>query len=257
VKPAETYGEYLRLDQLLATQLPRSACHDEMLFIILHQTKELWIKQMMFEIEAAQALIRQGGLAPAYKNLARVSRIQTIMTMSWDVLTTMTPSDYMRFRGGLGTSSGFQSAQFRRFEFALGLKDAAFLAHHQGEDRAALEAALAAPSLYDDVIAQLASAGLVAPRGVSSGPHVPDRDIEAAWLSVYRQPDTHWPLYQMAEKLLDIDDALLAWRHKHAITVERIIGAKRGTGGTEGVSYLKSTLTRRCFPELWSVRTQL
>ncbi len=255
--PAVTYTGYLALDDLLACQRPLSARHDEMLFVIIHQTKELWLKQIVHEIALAQALIRAGDVEPAFKSLARVARIQAVMTLSWDVLATMTPADYTSFRDVLGTSSGFQSWQFRQLEFMLGLKDPAFLKFHPegSAGRAALEAALAAPSLYDDALGRLAAAGFdVPPAVVSQGV---DPAIEAAWLAVYRDTDRYWDLYELAEKLVDLDAALLAWRHKHVLTVERIIGAKRGTGGTEGVAYLAATLARRCFPELWSVRTQL
>lgn len=258
-----TYGGYLKLPELLACQQPLSQRHDEMLFVILHQTMELWIKQVLYEIEAAQSEIRKGDLVPAYKNLARVSRIQALMTQTWDVLATMTPADYLAFRNLLGSSSGFQSAQFRALEFRLGLKDPAFLVHQPegGAEHAMLEAALDAPSLYDDAVAQLAAHGFTIPGSVLDRPrrkpYAPSEAVEAAWLAVYREPQKHWALYQLAEKLLDLDDALLTWRHKHALTVERIIGGKRGTGGTEGVGYLKSTFARRCFPEIWSMRTKL
>ncbi|HWA01195.1 MAG TPA: tryptophan 2,3-dioxygenase [Caulobacterales bacterium] len=258
-----TYGGYLRLRELLGAQQPLSDRHDEMLFVILHQTMELWIKQIIHEIVAAQGVIRAGDLVPAYKYLARVSRIQSLMTQAWDVLATMTAADYLSFRNLLGKSSGFQSAQFRALEYRLGLKDAAFLAHQpEGSDeRAMLEGALNAPSLYDDAIAQLAAGGFTIPAAVLNRDvtqaHEPSEAVEAAWLGVYREPEKYWALYQLAEKLLDLDDALLSWRHKHALTVERIIGGKRGTGGTEGVKYLQSTMTRRCFPELWSLRTKL
>jgi len=245
-----TYGGYLRLRELLACQKPQTDQHDELLFVILHQTMELWMKQVIHEIGAAQDSVRAGNLVPAYKHLARVSRIQAVMTQTWDILATMTPADYLRFRQLLGTSSGFQSWQFRVLEYTLGIKDPAFLKFHpEGSgERGALEAALAAPSLYEDVLAQLAKHGF----------DVSNTDaIEAAWLEVYRDTEKHWPLYQLAEKLLDLDDAMLTWRHKHVLTVERIIGRKRGTGGTEGVSYLQQTLTRRAFPELWSLRTKL
>jgi tryptophan 2,3-dioxygenase len=234
-----------------------------MLFVVIHQTKELWLKQIIHEVRLAQKLVRAGDVEPAYKSLARVSRIQTIMTLSWDVLATMTPADYLSFRGELGTSSGFQSNQFRLLEFMLGLKDASFLHFH--EDRPAahaeLKAALEQPSLYDDAIRQLAAHGLPVPAEVLnrdvSQPYVPSEAVEDAWLTVYRNTEKYWDLYQLAEKLVDLDDALLTWRHKHAITVERIIGRRRGTGGTEGVGYLQKTLERRCFPELWSLRTRL
>ena len=258
-----TYAGYLALDDLLSTQHPLSDQHDEMLFVVIHQTKELWLKQILHEVALAQSLVRAGDLVPAYKSLARVSRIQSVMTQSWDILATMTPADYLRFRYGLGSSSGFQSDQFRRFETMLGLKDPKFLSFQ--EDRpaahAALSEALAAPSLYDDALAQMAKAGLPIPvevltRDVSQ-PYEPSEAVEAAWLEVYRDTERWWPFYQLAEKLVDLDDALLTWRHKHVVTVERIIGRRRGTGGTDGVGYLSSTLARRCFPELWSLRTML
>jgi len=245
-----TYGGYLRLKELLGAQAPQSSEHDELLFVILHQTMELWMKQIIHEIGAAQAAVRAGDLVPAYKNLARVSRIQAVMTQTWDILATMTPADYLRFRELLGTSSGFQSWQFRVLEYKLGIKDPAFLKFHaEGSDeRRTLDAALAEPSLYDDVRAQLAAHGFDVEDSAA---------VEAAWLEVYRDTARYWSLYQLAEKLLDLDDALLTWRHKHVLTVERIIGRKRGTGGTDGVGYLQQTLARRAFPELWSLRTKL
>jgi tryptophan 2,3-dioxygenase len=261
--PSITYGDYLALEDLLACQRPLGDRHDEMLFVIMHQTKELWLKQIAHEILLAQGLIRAGDLEPAFKAMARVSRIQSVMTLSWDILATMTPADYMSFRGLLGTSSGFQSWQFRRLEFMFGLKDAAFLGFHPlgTEGREALDAALSAPSLYDDAIGRLAVAGLPLPDAVTlrdvTVPYAPSQAVEDAWLAVYRDTRRYWDLYELAEKLMDLDDAFLAWRHKHVLTVERIIGRKRGTGGTEGVGYLQRTLERRCFPELWSVRTRL
>jgi len=258
-----TYARYLDLDRLLAAQSPISDEHDEMLFVVIHQTKELWLKQILHEVALAQSLVRAGDLVPAYKSLARVSRIQAVMTQSWDILATMTPADYLRFRGVLGSSSGFQSDQFRRFETMLGLKDAKFLSFQldRPEAHAALAEALAAPSLYDDALAQMAKAGLPIPDEVLnrdvSQPYQPSEAVEAAWLEVYRDTERWWPFYQLAEKLVDLDDALLTWRHKHVVTVERIIGRRRGTGGTDGVGYLSSTLERRCFPELWSLRTKL
>jgi tryptophan 2,3-dioxygenase len=258
-----TYGGYLRLRELLAAQSPQTAEHDELLFVILHQTMELWMKQAIHEIGAAQGEVRSGNLVPAYKHLARVSRIQAVMTHAWDILATMTPADYLTFRQLLGTSSGFQSWQFRVLEYRLGLKDESFLKFHDegSEERRALEDALDAPSLYDEVIAQLAKAGFAIPADVLQRPrreaYQASDAIENAWLEVYRGTETHWPFYQLAEKLLDLDDALLTWRHKHVLTVERIIGRKRGTGGTEGVGYLQQTLARRAFPEIWSLRTKL
>ena len=258
-----TYARYLTLDTLLSAQHPLSDEHDEMLFVIIHQTKELWLKQILHELGLAQSLIRAGDLTPAYKSLARISRIQAVMTQSWDILATMTPADYLNFRGVLGASSGFQSDQFRRVEAMLGIKQASFLKFHEErpEAHAALKAALEAPSLYDDALVQLAKAGLPVPAAVLkrdvSQPYEPSAEVEAAWLEVYRNTETYWELYQLAEKLVDLDDALLTWRHKHVVTVERIIGRRRGTGGTDGVGYLTRTLERRCFPELWSLRTSL
>ena len=258
-----TYARYLGLDQLLSAQDPISDQHDEMLFVIIHQTKELWLKQILHEVALAQALVRNGDLVPAYKSLARVSRIQSVMTQSWDILATMTPADYLRFRSVLGSSSGFQSDQFRRLEAMLGLKDAKFLRFQEDrpEAHAALTEALMAPSLYDDTLAQLAHVGLPVPAEVLgrdvSQPYRPSEGVEAAWLEVYRDTDRWWSQYQLAEKLVDLDDAMVTWRHKHVVTIERIIGRRRGTGGTEGVAYLTSTLEKRCFPELWSLRTRL
>ncbi|MFT4954630.1 MAG: tryptophan 2,3-dioxygenase [Brevundimonas sp.] len=263
-QPADmTYARYLTLDQVLGAQNPLSDQHDEMLFVIIHQAKELWLKQILHEIGYAQTLVRAGDLTPAYKSMARVSRIQSVLTQTWDILATMTPADYLRFRDSLGTSSGFQSDQFRRIEAMLGLKDARFLRFH--EDRphahAALKAAIESPSLYDDALHQLAKAGLPVPEAVLnrdvSQPYEPNPEVEAAWLEVYRDTTRWWELYQLAEKLVDLDDALITWRHKHVITVERIIGRRPGTGGTEGVAYLAKTLEKRCFPELWSLRTKL
>ncbi len=245
-----SYADYLHLDALLAAQHPLSDLHDEMLFIVIHQTKELWLKQMLHEVGLATALVREDRFAEAYKALSRVSRIQAVMTMSWDVLATLTPVDYSAFRHVLGTSSGFQSGQFREFEFRLGIKDSKFLDYYEGGSagHARLKAALAEPSLWDEANAALARAGF----DTSA-----DDGIRASWLAVYRDAETHFGLYQLAEKLVDLDDALASWRHKHVLTVERIIGMKAGTGGSAGVAYLQSTLTKRAFPELWSLRTDL
>ena len=245
-----TYADYLDLDGLLSAQRPRSDLHDEMLFIIIHQTKELWLKQMLHEVGLGCALIRADKFAEAYKALSRVSRIQSVMTLSWDVLATLTPIDYSAFRHVLGTSSGFQSGQFRELEYRLGIKDPKFLDYYEGgtAGRARLEAALVDPSLWDEANAALARAGF------DSGS---EEAIGASWLEVYRKADTNFGLYQLAEKLVDIDDALAQWRHKHLLTVERIIGMKPGTGGSAGAAYLASTLAKRAFPQLWSLRTAL
>ena len=258
-----TYARYLALDDLLACQQPRSDCDDEMLFIVIHQTKELWLKQMIRELRLALAQVRGDQLIPAYKALARVSRIQAVMTLSWDVLSTMTPSDYSRFRDVLGPSSGFQSDQFRTVEYMLGLKDPRFLAYQDDrpDARAAMAAALAAPSLWDEAIAAAARAGLTIPAAVLkrdvTQPYAAHPGVEAAFLEVYRDTQRYWELYQLAEKLVDLDDAMASWRHKHVLTVERVIGGKMGTGGTVGVSYLQSTVGKRAFPELWTLRTSL
>ncbi|MFL6861815.1 MAG: tryptophan 2,3-dioxygenase [Allosphingosinicella sp.] len=262
--PAKTtYGSYLALDRLLAAQHPVSPHHDEMLFVVIHQTKELWLKQILHEMKLALALVRADALIEVHKALSRVSRIQAVMTLSWDVLATMTPADYTRFRDVLGTSSGFQSAQFRLFEYRLGLKDGGHLKFQEegSEWRQALAEALGEPSLWDEANAALARAGFPVPRDALerdwSQPYAPSEGVEDAWAQVYRHTERHWPLYQFAEKLVDIDDALATWRHKHVVTVERIIGNKRGTGGTAGVAYLQSTIGKRAFPELWSLRTKL
>ena len=258
-----TYARYLALDMLLDCQHPQSTLDDEMLFIIIHQTKELWLKQIIRELALAQKQIRAGKLVPAYKALARVSRIQAVMTLSWDVLSTMTPSDYTRFRHVLGPSSGFQSDQFRTLEYMLGLKDASFLKYQEDRPvaRDAMRAALEAPSLWDDAIAALARAGFDLPVDLLnrdwSQAHRHSEAVEAAFLAVYRDPERYWELYQLAEKFVDLDDAMASWRHKHVITVSRIIGGKPGTGGTAGVPYLQSTLAKRAFPELWTLRTML
>ncbi|HYZ48059.1 MAG TPA: tryptophan 2,3-dioxygenase [Sphingomonas sp.] len=258
-----TYASYLALDDILAAQHPRSGRHDELLFIIIHQTKELWLKQVIVELKLAKAQICEDALVPAYKSLARVSRIQAVMTLAWDVLATMTPSDYSQFRDVLGTSSGFQSDQFRTVEYLLGLKDGRFLAYQKDRPEAerAMAEALQEPSLWDDAIAALARAGFAVPASALerdwTQPYAPDPQVETAWAEVYRDTARWWDLYQLAEKLVDLDDALATWRHKHVVTVERVIGGKRGTGGTAGVKYLQETLGKRAFPELWSLRTLL
>ena len=247
-----TYADYLKLDQLLSAQQPLSTLHDEMLFIVIHQTMELWMKEMLHELDLATGLIGEDRFAEAYKAMARISRIQAVMTLSWDVLSTLTPVDYLKFRDVLGTSSGFQSAQFREIEYRLGLKNPAFLDHYDegtaARDR--LQGAFDRPSLRDAATNALARAGF------DLGDGSPEA-LAAAWLEVYRDAERWFELYELAEKLVDIDDALAAWRHKHVLTVERIIGNKRGTGGSAGASYLRSTLDKRVFPELWSLRTDL
>ena len=247
-----TYADYLKLDELLNAQQPLSDLHDEMLFIVIHQTKELWMKEMLHELRLAISLLEQSRFAEAYKAMARISRIQSVMTLSWDVLSTLTPVDYLKFRDVLGTSSGFQSAQFREIEFRLGLKEPSFVNHYEegSENRLRLERALAEPSLREAALGALERAGF----------DLGDRSVDAiasAWLQVYRDADRWFDLYELAEKLVDIDDALASWRHKHVLTVERIIGNKKGTGGSAGAPYLRATLEKRVFPELWSLRTDL
>ena len=247
-----TYADYLALDQLLSSQKPLSDLHDEMLFIVIHQTKELWMKQMLHELKLAIRLVDDDKFAPAYKALSRVSRIQSVMTLSWDVLATLTPVDYLAFRSVLGTSSGFQSVQFRELEYRLGIKDPKYLQHYDegSDERAGLESALEEESLREASHAALERSGF----------DLGDRSDEAlsgAWLQIYRDADRWFELYQLAEKLVDVDDALASWRHKHVLTVERIIGNKPGTGGSAGAAYLRSTLDKRVFPELWSLRTAL
>ena len=247
-----TYADYLKLDQLLSAQQPLSDLHDETLFIIIHQTKELWMKELLHELELAIRLIGDDRFAEAYKAMARISRIQAVMTLSWDVLSTLTPVDYMKFRDVLGTSSGFQSAQFREIEYRLGLKNDSYLQHYPSgsPEKTRLQIALEEPSLREAAIAALKRAGF--DLGDASA-----ESLAAAWLEVYRDADRWFELYELAEKLVDIDDALASWRHKHVLTVERIIGNKRGTGGSAGAPYLRSTLDKRIFPELWALRTDL
>jgi len=247
-----SYADYLKLDLLLSAQQPLSDLHDEMLFIVIHQTKELWMKEMLYELRLAVSLVEADRFAEAYKAMARISRIQAVMTLSWDVLSTLTPVDYLKFRDVLGTSSGFQSEQFREIEFRLGLKEPNFLEQYEtgSPARAALNVALKEPSLREASLGALERAGFdLGDRSVAA--------IAKAWLEVYRDSDKWFDLYGLAEKLVDIDDALAAWRHKHVLTVERIIGNKRGTGGSAGAPYLRATLEKRVFPELWALRTDL
>lgn len=258
-----SYGDYLRLDDLLNAQSPLSAEHDELLFIIQHQTSELWMKLAIHELESAIAAIRDDRLQPAFKMLARVSRIFEQLNGAWDVLRTMTPSEYTAFRSALGQSSGFQSHQYRAIEFLLGNRNAAMLKPHahRSEIVGELEAILAGPSLYDETLR------LIARHGLDIGADAfrkdwRDRRIEnaavlASWATIYLEPARHWVLYELAEKLVDLEDYFRRWRFNHVTTVERIIGLKAGTGGTGGVSYLRKMLDVVLFPELWKVRTEL
>ncbi|MDJ1159713.1 tryptophan 2,3-dioxygenase [Chelatococcus sp. SYSU_G07232] len=258
-----TYGDYLQLDTLLAAQKPLTQEHDELLFVIIHHVQELWLKLVAHEIEAAMASIRADELAPAFKSLARVTRIQEQLISAWDVLSTMTPADYLRFRSDLGQSSGFQSFQYRLVEFRLGAKDAKMLLphRHKPEIHARLAQALAEPSLYDEALRLLARRGYPVPAEAIdrdfSLPHAFDERIRDIWLSIYREPGEHFDLYELAEELVDVEDWFQQWRFRHMKTVERIIGHKRGTGGSSGVGFLKTALDRSFFPELWDLRTLL
>lgn len=258
-----TYGEYLDLNRLLSSQKRRSGHHDEMLFIIIHQVSELWMKLIIHEMEGAIACIQKNELQPAFKMLARVSKIQSQIIQAWDVLSTLTPSEYMEFRDKLGQASGFQSYQYRQMEFLLGYKTSHILTIYQKDPElhALLEKAYHAPSIYDASIEALARAGFPIDADLLqrdySITYKGNPTVEAAWLSVYNDVNTYWNLYQLAEKLIDIEDWLQQWRFRHMKTVERIIGFKMGTGGSSGVQYLKKVLDHRFFPELWDLRTKL
>jgi tryptophan 2,3-dioxygenase len=260
---ALTYGRYLDLDRLLACQNPRSGEHDELLFIVIHQTSELWMKLGLHELQAARERIKADDLEPAFKMLARVGRIQAQLIQSWDILATMTPFDYSRFRASLGPSSGFQSHQYRRLEFILGAKSERSLKVHESDPEVhkALQADLAAPSLYDESLRLLARRGFAIPADHLerdfSQPYEPSPAVEAAWLEVYHNVDKHWDLYELGEKLVDVDYRFSQWRYAHMKTVERIIGYKRGTGGSSGVAYLTKALEGSFFPELLSLRTSI
>ena len=258
-----SYGDYLRLDPLLNAQHPRSPDHNEMLFIVQHQTSELWMKLMLHELRGAMAGIEADQLPPAFKMLARVSRIMEQLVHAWDVLATMTPPEYSAIRPYLGNSSGFQSAQYRCIEFALGNKNATMLKPHahRPEVHAQVREALEQPSLYDRALGLLARRGLAVPASHLqrdwSKPYVADDGVEQAWLQVYRNPQQHWDLYQLGEELTDLEDSFRLWRFRHVTTVERIIGFKRGTGGTSGVAYLRKMLETVLFPEIWTLRSSL
>ena len=257
------YGDYLDLDTILSAQKPLSTAHDEMLFIVQHQTSELWMKLMLHELHAAMAHMAKDQLPPAFKMLARVSKIMEQLVHAWDVLATMTPPEYTAMRPSLGQSSGFQSFQYRSIEFSLGNKNAAMLQPHAHapERLATVRAAYESPSLYDLALQLLARRGLAVPqshlqRDWTQG-YQASAEVEQAWLQVYRDPQAHWDLYQLGEELTDLEDAFRLWRFRHVTTVERVIGFKRGTGGTGGVSYLRKMLDVVLFPEIWSLRTEL
>jgi tryptophan 2,3-dioxygenase len=258
-----SYGDYLHLDEVLNAQHPLSPEHNEMLFIVQHQTSELWMKLMLHELGAAVQRIANDDLGTAFKMLARVSRIMEQLVHAWDVLATMTPPEYSAIRPYLSNSSGFQSWQYRCIEFMLGNKNAAMLKPHAHtpEILARVEAAYRAPSLYDEALRLLARRGLPVPASHLerdwSQPYVSDDGVEQAWLVAYRAPQQHWDLYQLGEELTDLEDAFRLWRFRHVTTVERVIGFKRGTGGTGGVSYLRKMLDVVLFPEIWKLRTSL
>jgi tryptophan 2,3-dioxygenase len=258
-----SYGDYLHLDALLDAQKPLSPDHNEMLFIIQHQTSELWMKLMLHELRAAIANVAADELGAAFKMLSRVSKIMEQLVHAWDVLATMTPPEYSAIRPYLANSSGFQSAQYRCIEFALGNKNAAMLKPHQHRPDllAQVQAAYAAPSLYDEALKLLARRGIAVPATHTQRdwtlPYEKSDGVEQAWLVVYRNPKQHWDLYQLGEELTDLEDAFRLWRFRHVTTVERVIGFKRGTGGTGGVSYLRKMLDVVLFPEIWTLRTSL
>jgi tryptophan 2,3-dioxygenase len=258
-----SYGDYLHLDQVLTAQHPLSPDHNELLFIVQHQTSELWMKLMLHELHAAVAAIAADRMAPAFKMLARVSKIMEQLVHAWDVLATMTPPEYSAIRPYLANSSGFQSWQYRCIEFSLGNKNAAMLNPHahRPDLLAHVEAAYRAPSLYDEALRLLARRGLPVPASHTerdwTRPYQASDEVEAAWLTVYRSPEKYWDLYQLGEELTDLEDAFRLWRFRHVTTVERVIGFKRGTGGTNGVGYLRKMLDTVLFPEIWKLRTDL
>ncbi len=258
-----SYGDYLHIDRILSSQRQLTTAHDEMLFIIQHQTSELWMKLALHEMDAARNAIAADRIREAFKMLARIARIFEQLNNAWDVLRTMTPSDYTTFREGLGQSSGFQSHQYRLIEFATGNRNVAMLRPHEHRPDivALLHAELARPSLYDEALRHLARMGHPVPADVLTRnlaqPWEARDDVRAVWETIYRDPQTHWEAYELAEKLVDFEDYFRRWRFNHVTTVERVIGFKRGTGGTSGVSYLKRMLEVQLFPELWHLRTTL
>jgi tryptophan 2,3-dioxygenase len=258
-----SYGDYLHLDTLLSAQAPLSEEPDELLFITIHQVKELWLKLLNRELDAVIAHVQADELQPAFKGMARINRIQEQLIQAWTVLSTMTPSDYLRFRPFLGRSSGFQSWQYRLVEFKLGAKDAVKMAphRHRGDIAGPLDAAYQAPSLYDEALRLLARRGYALPSEVLdrdvTQPYAAHPAVEAAWEEIYRHSDEHFDLYELAEELVDLEDSFQQWRFRHMKTVERIIGMRGGTGGSSGVGYLRHALEKYFFPELWSVRTKL
>lgn len=262
-KDAMSYGDYLHLDQMLGLQHPQTDAHDEMLFVVQHQTSELWMKLAIHELAAARVALNAGEMPKMFKMLARVSRIFEQLNNAWDVLRTMTPADYTTFREALGPSSGFQSYQYRMIEYVLGNRNPNMLKPHEHmpEVHAALAAELERPSFYDDVIRLLFTtvdgpdAEVPAPQLTT--PHAAQPEVQAKWKQVYENVDEYWRLYELGEKLVDLEDYFRRWRFNHVTTVERVIGFKRGTGGTSGVQYLRRMLEVELFPELWHLRGEL
>lgn len=258
-----SYGDYLSLDHILNAQNPLSTDHNEMLFIIQHQTSELWIKLMLHELNAARERLKEDDLSSAFKMMARVSRIMEQLVSAWDVLSTLTPSEYSSFRPFLRQSSGFQSYQYRMIEFVLGNKNEVMIRphRHQPDLMAILQAELEKPSLYDEALRLLSRHGYTIDEAILNRdwtqPYHYNESVEAAWLEVYRHPEVSWNFYELAEELVDLEDSFRQWRFRHMTTVKRIIGFKRGTGGTSGVGYLTQVLDTELFPELWRVRTSL
>ena len=258
-----SYADYLQLDKILTAQAPLSKAHDELLFIIQHQTSELWMKLAIHELSAASRAIAEGNLQPAFKMLARVARIMEQLNSAWDVLRTMTPSEYTLFRESLGQSSGLQSYQYRAIEYLAGNKNIAMLAPHEHSKDPYdwLDGIRRKPSIYDEAIAILARRGFAIDKAVLARdmalPYQRSDSVKAAWARIYRDPAQYWELYELAEKLVDFEDYFRRWRFNHVTTVERVIGFKRGTGGTSGVAYLRRMLEVVLFPELWDVRTEL
>ena len=258
-----SYGQYLQLDKVLDAQKPLSGEHDEMLFIVVHQASELWMRLMLHELADVLARVQRDDLGPSFKSLLRISRVQSQLLSSWEVLSTLTPADYSAFRNALGRSSGFQSYQYRLLEFLLGNKNAEMIEVHRRDPvvYARLERTLRAPSLYDEVLRLLSRRGYGIPEAYLnrqfSEPYRPSKQVAGAWLGVYHNAEKDWDLYEFAERLIDLDYKFQLWRFHHLKTVERIIGHKSGTGGTGGVSYLAKALELRFFPELWQVRTSM
>ncbi|EDP62520.1 Tryptophan 2,3-dioxygenase [alpha proteobacterium BAL199] len=263
-----SYADFLELDTLLGLQhsfadSDDDLLHNELLFVIIHQADELWLKLLIHETRLARSQIAADRIAQTPKVLTRMRRVLEQLSHAWDVLSTMTPVDYLTFRDRLGSGSGLQSAQYREFEFLLGGRDRSKVDLHRDRPTVAgrLEATLAEPSLYDEVLRLLARRGFAIPQQCRDRDwtieHQPSAEVRAAWVQLYRNVEAHWDLYELAEKLVDLEHMLDIWRHHHASTVERVIGFKQGTGGTSGVGYLRQAVFRRFFPDLWECRTEL